>query len=90
MLHLETKGHANSSDLFTGFIQATLLTVLALSSSKLCRMYLKDDMFCSHTPSVTTQDLSCPSIMPLAAIKKGMGGERDFIIVSLSLQAGCF
>lgn len=53
-------------------------------------MYLKDDIFCSYTPSVTTQDLSCPTIMPLTAIKKGMGGERDFIMVSISLQAGCF
>jgi len=40
--------------------------------------------------AVTTQDLSCPTIMPLAAIKKGMDGERDFIVVSLSLQAGRF
>lgn len=53
-------------------------------------MHLEDDVFCSETPSITTQDLSGSAIMSLAAIKKGMGGERDFIMVSLSPQAGCF
>lgn len=72
----------------TGLIQVILLTDLALSSSKFCRNIFESWYFL-QLPSVITQDLSWLTIMPLTAIKKGIGGERHFIMVSLSLQAGC-